>query len=197
MVKGITNADKYLKNGANIEELAKEIDSYIDDTQDFKYYMTNFFNAPAKHILSDDERVILRNIDTFVVERIGRNKEGHLYLWIGEENKHIFVGFDKLFQFIKERRRIRDSRIAERRINMSRKEEFEEVKKIIKENYDDAECGIFNTRNIIGDPMTGIFRGEYFEVDICYSYAYYEVFGTTDDEWQELEQYYSVLGDDK
>ena len=99
MAKGITNADKYLKNGANIEELAKEIDIYIDDAQDFKYYMTNFFNAPAKHILSDDERVILRNIknDYDIIER---TIFGSLRIIKSKNGYTDFYEFNSLFKFI-------------------------------------------------------------------------------------------------
>lgn len=76
---------------------------------------------------------------------------------------------------------------------MSRKEEFEKVKEIIKENYISAGCGIFNSRNIAGDQMDNLFDGEYFSVDICFDYGYYEVFSTTNEEWQELKQYYNEL----
>ena len=76
---------------------------------------------------------------------------------------------------------------------MSREKEFEKVKEIIKENFEDAHHGIFNTRNILGDSMTGMFRVEYFDIDICYPYSYYEIFGTTEKEWIELEEYYESL----
>ena len=77
---------------------------------------------------------------------------------------------------------------------MNRIEELEKVKKIIKKNYKYADCGIYNTRNIVGDPMENIFNGKYFIVDMCYYYSYFEIFGTTNEEFKELEQYYSDLG---
>ena len=76
---------------------------------------------------------------------------------------------------------------------MSREKEFEKVKKLIKKNYDDADCGLYNTRNLVGDEMATIFRGEYFTIDICYFYSYFEVFGTTFDEFEELMKLYHEL----
>ena len=77
---------------------------------------------------------------------------------------------------------------------MNRKEELKKVKEIIKENYEDAECGIFNTRNLVGDTMINLFKGKYFTIDMCYHWSYFEIFGTTNEEFKELEQYYSGLG---
>jgi len=78
---------------------------------------------------------------------------------------------------------------------MKREKEFEKVKKIIKKYYGDACCGIFDTRNIAGDEMENIFEGEYFTVDICYYWNYFEVFGTTEKEFEILEHYYLDLRD--
>lgn len=79
---------------------------------------------------------------------------------------------------------------------MDRIEEFNKVKQIIKSLYLQASCGIFNTRNWCGDLTTNIFSGKYFKVDICYPCEYFEVFGTTDKEWDELERLYEALTDD-
>lgn len=67
------------------------------------------------------------------------------------------------------------------------------AKKIIKENYKDADCGIFNTRNIVGDSMTTIYRGNELTIDICYHYSYFEVFGLSNDEFNELKKFYHTL----
>ena len=71
---------------------------------------------------------------------------------------------------------------------------LEKAKEVIKEHYDDADCGIFNTRNIVGDPMETIYNNDDFRIDICYGYAYYEVFGLSDEEFEELCKYYHELG---
>lgn len=73
---------------------------------------------------------------------------------------------------------------------MSRTEEFEKVKQIIKEWSPKAHCGIYKVHNWCGDLMEIIFSGEYFEIYICYGYAYFEVFGTNGAEWVELEKFY-------
>lgn len=74
-----------------------------------------------------------------------------------------------------------------------RKKEFKKVKQIIKENIDDARCWLFDTRNIVGDPMMNLYEGKYFSLDMCYYYSYFEVFGTTDDEFEELEKFYEGI----
>lgn len=76
---------------------------------------------------------------------------------------------------------------------MTREEEFSKVKKIIKAFYPMADCGLFDTRNIVGDTMSNLFDGEYFQVDICYHYSYFEVFGTTQNEFDELIKLYNEL----
>lgn len=76
---------------------------------------------------------------------------------------------------------------------MTREEEFEKVKTVIKENVEDANLGLFFERNIVGDPMENIFKGEFFKIDICYGYMYYEVFGCTEQEEEELDKFYQGI----
>lgn len=76
---------------------------------------------------------------------------------------------------------------------MERFKEYKKVKEIIAEFFERAECGIFNTKNIVNDRMFNIFRGKYFKVDICLEYAYFEVFGTTPTEFDELKGYYERI----
>lgn len=71
---------------------------------------------------------------------------------------------------------------------------LEKAKEVIKEHYGQADCGIFNTRNIVGDPMETIHNDNGLTIDICYGYAYYEVFGLSDEEFEELYEYYRELG---
>ena len=42
--------------------------------------------------------------------------------------------------------------------------------------------------------MASLFDGQFFSLDICYYWNYFELFGTNDAEWQEIEKYYSSLG---
>ena len=77
---------------------------------------------------------------------------------------------------------------------MEREKELEKVKKLIKKKYKDADCGIYNSRNLVGDPMLGLFEGKYFTLDMCYMYSYFEVFGTTEEEFETLKKFYDELG---
>lgn len=71
---------------------------------------------------------------------------------------------------------------------------LEKAKEIVKEYYSVANCGIFNNRNFVGDVMNTIYKGEGLMIDICYSHAYFEVFGLSDADFKELKTYYHSLG---
>lgn len=71
---------------------------------------------------------------------------------------------------------------------------LEKAKKIIKENYEDGDCGLFDTRNWVGDAMSNIYDDGELQIDICYGYAYFEVFGLNDEEFHELYDFYEKLG---
>ena len=70
------------------------------------------------------------------------------------------------------------------------------AKKIIRERYSEATCGIFFCRNFVGDPMVNIYENEEIElcIDICYNWGYFEVFGLSEEEENELENFYESLG---
>ena len=72
---------------------------------------------------------------------------------------------------------------------------LEKAKEIIKEYYKEGDCGIYDSRNIVGDWMTNIYDDGDLTIDICYSYSYFEVFGLSNKEFDELARYYSELGD--
>lgn len=67
------------------------------------------------------------------------------------------------------------------------------AKRIIKENFACGDCGLFNTRNIVGDPMATIYDENGLTIDICYYYSYFEVFGLSDKEFEELSNFYGSL----
>lgn len=79
---------------------------------------------------------------------------------------------------------------------MTRQQEFEHVKELIKGNFDRADCGLFDVHNIVGDEMTMMYKGEYFELLICIRYSYFEVFGMTEEEFANLEKFYRILQDE-
>jgi hypothetical protein len=80
---------------------------------------------------------------------------------------------------------------------MDRTQELEFIKSLIKKHYKQAECGLFKSKNIFGDPMFHLYKGIYFELDICYRYEYFVVLGTTTMEFNELAVFYEKLGNKK
>ena len=97
----MTNAEKYLYKNKSEESDAEKA---------FK----NFFEEQAKPTLTEDERVILRNVKWkgYTATHIGRAKENKgSFIYIRFENDiemtyYFDVFFGHLFQFIKEWRRI-------------------------------------------------------------------------------------------
>ena len=72
--------------------------------------------------------------------------------------------------------------------NISR---IDKVKNIIRANYRYAMCGLFFTPNWVGDPMSTLWEEDGVTIDICYNYAYFEVFGLTEEEEKELFAFYN------
>lgn len=67
------------------------------------------------------------------------------------------------------------------------------AKKIVKKHSDEARHGIFNSRNIVGDPMDNIYNDGELSIDICYGYEYFEVFGLSKNDFADLKSFYSSL----
>lgn len=72
-------------------------------------------------------------------------------------------------------------------------DKLNEAKRIIKKYYTKAKCGIFDCRNFSGDIMNTIYRKNGLTIEICYNWAYFEVFGLTPAEFEELENFYYNL----
>lgn len=70
---------------------------------------------------------------------------------------------------------------------------LEKAKEIIKANYKDADCGIFRTRNLMGDPMETIYEEDGLTIDICREWGYFEVFGLEASDFAELKHFYDKL----
>ena len=70
---------------------------------------------------------------------------------------------------------------------------LELAKAVIAKHYKDAPCGIFPCRGYIRDDMTVLFDSCGLRIEICYYWAYFEVFGLTDEAFKELAQYYDAL----
>lgn len=70
---------------------------------------------------------------------------------------------------------------------------LEKAKEIIKKNFKYGDCGLFKSRNVLGDSMHNIYNADGLKIDICFCYSYFEVFGLTDEEFKELKDYYIKL----
>lgn len=70
---------------------------------------------------------------------------------------------------------------------------LDKAKEIVKRYYNEARCGIFDTRNTVGDHMDSLYEDSDIIIDICRSYEYFEVFGLSDEEFSELEKFYDNL----
>ena len=73
---------------------------------------------------------------------------------------------------------------------------LEKAKEVIRKHFKDAQGGIYDCRNWVGDPMTNVYDDGEISVDICYGHEYFEVFGLSDDEFRELAEYYASLDAD-
>lgn len=71
---------------------------------------------------------------------------------------------------------------------------LEKAKRIIEEYYDEARLGIYNCRNTVGDRMDTICEDDNLQIDICYPWAYFEVYGLSENEFKELEKFYGSCG---
>lgn len=72
-------------------------------------------------------------------------------------------------------------------------DELTRAKRVIKEHIESAMCGIFDTRNCAGDYMETICDEGNLTIDICYEWEYFEVFGLSMAEFQQLEAFYETL----
>lgn len=70
---------------------------------------------------------------------------------------------------------------------------IDKVKNVIRNSYTDAMCGLFFIPNWIGDPMSTLWEEDGVTIDICYEYEYFEVFGLTEEEENELFEFYNSL----
>ena len=72
-------------------------------------------------------------------------------------------------------------------------EQIKEIKKVISDNIEYAECGIYDTRNNVGDEMVTIYSKNGITIDICYGWSYFEVFGLDVFDFINLRRYYYSL----
>lgn len=99
----MTNADKFLKDGVSAEEFAEFLKSKQPNNKyDMTFHdITWWLNAKATPTLTEDERVILKNVDK-KYKYIGRGEMAEqLYLKDEKGFKHCLCLYKHLFQFIR------------------------------------------------------------------------------------------------
>ena len=117
----MTNGEKYLKDEVVAKELWKTFQVYYyknkSKESDVEKAFRHFFEEETEPVLTEDERVILRNIDTKMWNTILR-ENGEITFAYKLSRGYRSLGrcewFSHLFQFIKERRRIFNNRIVRR-----------------------------------------------------------------------------------
>lgn len=55
----------------------------------------------------------------------------------------------------------------------------------LKEEFPDG-IQMFDTRNLVGDPMSNIYLEDGIKVDYCYYYEYIEIFGLSEEEFEKV-----------
>ena len=107
----MTNAEVYIGDEDLIDQFIDEFNEFVIENSKnatpLRELIEQFFKQERKPPLTDDERVILRNIcfqpiKDFYISR----KHGTLKLHNKVDELYDFFAYDHLFQFIKERRRI-------------------------------------------------------------------------------------------
>ena len=76
-------------------------------------------------------------------------------------------------------------------------DKLEIAKKIIEDNFKDGDCGLYDCRNIVGDYMITLYDKYGLTIDICYVWSYFEVFGLTDEEFDQLKTFYRSLEENR
>lgn len=109
----MTNAEKYLKDGVDIENFTNSLCGFVENWE-LRNGIKNFLKKKVKPTLTEDERAILRNMIP-QAKTIARDTDGELIIKICSDTiaedfcySGAFI-YNHLFQFIKERRRIFDS----------------------------------------------------------------------------------------
>ena len=103
----MTNAEYFLKDNVSVDKLIIEFADFkpkLETSDNIFAQLGEFFYTDTKPTLTEDERVILRNIPKEFTT-IARNLVGELSARNKDTWRYADV-FNHLFQFIKERRRI-------------------------------------------------------------------------------------------
>lgn len=75
-------------------------------------------------------------------------------------------------------------------------ERIEKIKEFVKKNFNEYDCGIYFTPNILGDRVDILDRIDGVDIYGQVYYGYFEVFGLNAEEENELLEYYKELRED-
>ena len=67
------------------------------------------------------------------------------------------------------------------------------LKRFLQDNYPHIQA--FNTRNLVGDSMETVYEEDGITVDYCEYWGYIEIFGLTENQFNDLLDENSILGD--
>lgn len=70
---------------------------------------------------------------------------------------------------------------------------LDKVKEVIKKYFEEADCGLYFSRNTVGDRMSTIYCEDNITVDVCHKWSYFEVLGLKVGEKEELMDFYLQL----
>lgn len=104
----MTNQEKYGLTNEQVKRLSCEIDDFVMEqcAGSLSHLIEMFFREQVKPTLTEDEKVILRNVDEMYIT-IGRYEDGILEFNRSDGHySNSCYPLNHLFQFIKPRRRI-------------------------------------------------------------------------------------------
>lgn len=104
----MTNAEKYLKDEVDVEEFIGEFNDFISkqtESQSAYVRLAQFLKYPAKPPLTENEKVILRNIPKEFVKIKRENHTGNIFVEKekveNEEDWQFLIVYNHLFKFIR------------------------------------------------------------------------------------------------
>jgi len=66
-----------------------------------------------------------------------------------------------------------------------------EIAKLVVDTFlKEASCGMFDRRNLVGDPMETVYDDGEIMICICRQWEYFEVFGLSRRDFEKLRDYY-------
>lgn len=84
-----------------------------------------------------------------------------------------------------------------RDLNKHKTKRIEKIKKFVRDNFKDYDCGLFFTENVLGDHVELLEEIDGVGIYGCDHYNYFEIYDLDDEEENELLECYNELWDAK